>query len=253
MKTGTTLLCGFAIALLAADLPYIGEWKVNLAKSDFGQTTITLESLPGGEWQSTGFGITYKFKMDGKDYPDGMGGTAAWKAVDTKTWELVAKANGKVTETDTFKLSADGKTLTDTAKLMKVDGGSLESTTVFERISGGPSLAGKWKTKRVSGASGTMEMIASGPNGLTFKEPDMGMTCDAKLDGKDYPCTGPMLPSGFTLSMKNTPRSLEMDVKKDGKPFMKSTFTVAPDGRSMTEVGTLASGGEKIKVVFDRK
>ena len=29
---------------------------------------------------------------------------------------------------------------------------------------------------QVSGASGTMEMIASEPNGLTFKDPDMGMT-----------------------------------------------------------------------------
>ncbi len=253
MKTLPTLLCGFAIALLAADLPYIGKWKVNLAQSDFGQTTITLESLPGGEWQSTGFGITYKFKMDGMDYPDGMGGTAAWKAVDANTWEMVAKANGKVTQTDTFTLGADGRTLTDTSKLMKADGGSLEGTTVFDRVSGGSSLAGKWKTKKISGASGTMEMIASGSNGLTFKDPDMGMTCDAKLDGKDYPCTGPMLPPGFTLSLRNTPRSLEMEVKKDGKPFFKSTFTVAPDGKTMTEVGKTASGGETIKVVFDRR
>ena len=103
--------------------------KVNLAKSDFGQTTVRFESLRGGEWQTTAFGITYKFKMDGKDYPDSMGGTAAWKAVDANTWELVAKAKRKVT--DTFKLGADGKTLTDTAKQMKANGGSLESTTIY--------------------------------------------------------------------------------------------------------------------------
>ena len=117
-----------AMTLTAADLPYAGKWKVNLAKSDFGGTTMAIESLPGGEWQVTGFGITYKFKMDGHDYPDGMGGMVAWKAVDANTWQMVAKANGKVTETDNFKLSSDGKTLTDTAKQMKADGGSLEST-----------------------------------------------------------------------------------------------------------------------------
>src|ERR1035438_409290 len=71
MKTRLFLLCALVSATLAADLPYAGKWKVNLAKSDFGQTTVTYESLPGGEWQTTAFGVTYKFKMDGKEYPDG--------------------------------------------------------------------------------------------------------------------------------------------------------------------------------------
>lgn len=239
-------------AVFAASLPYAGKWKVNLEKSDFGQTAITFESLSGGEWQTTAFGVTYKFKMDGKDYPDNMGGSAAWKAVDPHTWELVAKANGRVTETDTFKLSADGKTLTDTAKQMKANGGSMESTSVYERVSGGPGLAGKWKTRKVSGAAGAMEMIASGSNGLTFHDPDMGMTCAAKLDSKDYPCTGPMLPPGFTVAMKGAGMSLDLTVKKDGKLFFHSTYTVQPDGKSMIEDGVPASGTDKFKIFFDR-
>ncbi len=252
MKTRLVLFCALVSAGIAADLPYAGKWKVNLAKSDFGQTTITLETLSGGEWQATAFGITYKFRMDGKDYPDGMGGTAAWKAVDANTWQMVAKANGRVTQTDTFKLGADGKTLTDNAKMMKPDGGSMENTSVYERVSGGPALAGKWKTKKVSGAAGVMELTASGSNGLTFKDPDMGMSCEGKLDGKDYPCSGPMLPPGFTVAMRSAGRSLDLMVKKDGKPFYKATYTVAADGKSMTEVGVPASGGDQVKIVFDR-
>jgi hypothetical protein len=241
-----------AMTLTAADLPYVGKWKVNLAKSDFGETSIAFESLAGGEWQTTAFGITYKFKMDGHDYPDGMGGTVAWKAVYANTWQMVVKANGKVTETDTFKLSSDGKTLTDTSKQMKADGGSLDSTSVYERVSGGPSIAGKWKTKKVTGASGEIEMAATGSNGLSFKDPDMGMSCDGKLDGKDYPCTGPMLPPGFTVAMTSAGHSLDLTVKKDGKPFFKSTYTVSADGKSMTEVATPTAGGDKIKIAFDR-
>jgi hypothetical protein len=252
MNIRLVLVCSIVSAGMAADLPYAGKWKMNLAKSDFGHTTVTIESLPGGEWQSTAFGVTYKFKMDGKDYPDSMGGTAAWRTVDANTWEMVAKANGKVTETDTFKLGADGKTLTDNAKQMKADGGSIESTTIYERASGGPSLAGKWKTKKVSGASGMVEMIPSGADGLVFKDPDMGMSCEAKLDGNDYPCTGPMLPPGFTVAMKNAGRALDLTVKKDGKPFFKATYTVTADGKSMTETGAPMSGGDKFKIVFDR-
>src|SRR5436305_9110342 len=145
------------MTLTAADLPYAGKWKVNLAKSDFGESTTVIETLPGGEWQVTGFGITYKFKMDGHDYPDGMGGMVAWKAVDANTWQMVAKANGKVTERDNFKLFSDGKTLTNTTKQMKADDGSLESTTGSERVSGGPPLAGTWKTKKIPDWPGTLE------------------------------------------------------------------------------------------------
>jgi hypothetical protein len=111
-----------------------------LAKSDFGQTTITYERLAGGEWQATRF-VKNKFKIDANDYPDGMGGTISWKAVDANTWETVAKANGKITATDTLKLSADGNTLTDAAKQMKPDGGSMEgppSTSGFPAVRGLP-------------------------------------------------------------------------------------------------------------------
>jgi len=236
---------------MAADLPHVGKWKTNLAKSDFGQITMTLESLPGGEWQVTAVGVTYKFKMDGADYPDGMGGTAAWRATERNTWELVGKANGKVTGTDTFRLSQDGKTLTDVSKQMKAEGGSIDSTTVYERVSGGPSLAGKWKTKKVSGGSGVMEMAASGPDGLVVKDLDMEMTCNAKLDGKDYPCIGPMMPPDFTIALKSAGRSLEVTLKNSGKPFLQGTYTVSADGKSMTETG-VSTAGDKFKLFFDR-
>jgi len=234
---------------MAADLPYVGKWKTNMAKSDFGQTTVTIESLPSGEWQSSAFGITYKFKMDGNEYPDGMGGTVAWKAVDANTWESVGKANGKVTETDRFTLSPDGKTLTDAAKQMKPDGGSIDSTAVYAREGAGKSLAGKWRTRKVSGGADVVEFAASGSNGLTFKD-ETGMSCEAKLDGKDYPCSGPMMPPGFTVAMTNAPRALDIVVKKDGKPFFQGSYTVSADGKTMTETG--AAGGDKFKIVMDR-
>ena len=246
------LLFVLTAAANAGDMPFAGKWKVNVAKSDFGQITVTIESLPGGEWQSSAFGITAKYKMDGQDYPDGMGGTVSWKVVDGNTWESVEKANGKVTETDMFKLSADGKTLTQVSKTIKADGGSIDGTTVFSRASSGTGLAGKWKTRNVSGGSGTVEYVASGSHGLIYKDLDQGMTCEAKLDGKDYPCTGPMVPPGFTVAMKRSGRTLDFTVKKDGKAFFTASATVAADGKSMTEIGAPAAGGDKFKIVYDR-
>jgi hypothetical protein len=53
--------------------------------------------------------------------------------------------------------------------------------------------------------------------------------------------------------MKNAPpRSLDITVKKDGKPFFKATYTVAADGKSMAETGGAVANTEKFKITFDR-
>jgi len=49
MKKQFVLLCALTAVAPAADLPYAGKWKMNLAKSDFGHTTFTIDSLPGGD------------------------------------------------------------------------------------------------------------------------------------------------------------------------------------------------------------
>src|SRR5262249_7431275 len=134
--------------LTAADAGYVGKWKMNPAKSDFGQSTITMEQLPSGDMKSTMDGQSYTYKLDGKEYPTPWGMTMAWKSVDANTWETVARTNGKVSETATWKLSPDGKTLTADVKRVKADGGTSDDSLVLQRISGGPGLKGKWRTKK---------------------------------------------------------------------------------------------------------
>ena len=88
----------------AADLPYAGTWKLNLAKSDFVETTVTYEQTASGHMQFTAAGQSYTFQMDGKDYPSLFGGTAAWKQTDATTWEIALKQNGKLINTTTTTL-----------------------------------------------------------------------------------------------------------------------------------------------------
>jgi len=75
----------------AADLPYAGTWKLNVAKSDFGETTVMYAKTPSGQMQFTALGQSYAFQMDGKEYPSPFGGTAAWKQIDATTWETAIK------------------------------------------------------------------------------------------------------------------------------------------------------------------
>src|SRR5262249_25682416 len=115
----------------AADAPYAGRWKMNLAKSDFGDTTVTYEKVSGGELKATMDGQSYTFKTDGRDNMTPWGMTVAWKAVDADTWEITEKTNGKVTATSKLKLSADGKMLRLDAKRVKSDGGTSDDSLSF--------------------------------------------------------------------------------------------------------------------------
>ena len=244
-----------ATTLAAQDLPYAGKWKMNPARSDFGQTTTTYEQLPSGEMQATAAGQTYKFKMDGKDYPAIFGGTASWTSLGPSSWQTVWKLNGKVLSTDTLTLSADGKTLTVRSQGTKPNGEMMDDTLVAERASGGPGLAGKWKAKNLKSSSpSVLEIAASGSDGLMFRIVDMQLTCEAKFDGKDHPCTGPTIGAGWTVMLaKQGTQGLDMTIKNNGKVMFKTSYTVSADGKTLTESSTPMGANEKTIVVYDRQ
>jgi hypothetical protein len=238
-----------------ADLPYAGKWKLNFAKSDFGETTITFTKAASGQIQFMAMGQSYSFQVDGKDYPALFGRTAAWKQIDANTWEATIKQDGKLIVTEVSRLAPDGKTLTLSSKGPKPAGGTFEETVVYERISGGPGLEGKWKTKNIKGSAPTvLELTPSGNDGLSIRIPDFQVNCEAKFDGKDYPATGPTVPPGLTIAVTKTgPRSFDMTEKKDGKEIVKLSFAVSTDGKTLTETGGAVGTNEKFKAVYERQ
>ena len=244
--------CGLGVS---SDAPYAGKWKMNVAKSDFGDATMTYEQTAAGGMKATMDGQSYTFKTDGKDNMTPWGMTAAWKAIDANTWEMTEKANGKALSTSTIKLSADGKMLAVDSKRAKADGGTSNDSMTLERVSGGPGLAGKWKTKNLKSSSpDTMSLAPKGSDGITLSMGNEGGVCDAKFDGKAYPATGPMWPSGWTCVVaRNGARGLDLTWKKDGKDMYKSMMAVSDDGKTLTETSSAAGTSEKMKIVYDRQ
>jgi hypothetical protein len=248
-------LAGAAALAQSDSLPYAGRWKLNLARSDFGSTTATYAKIGSDEMQFTMAGQSYKFKVDGKDYPSIFGRSSAWKQIDPGTWETLTKQDGTLIATDTTKLSADGKTMTVHSKGPKPTGGTFEQTTVYERVSGGPGLEGKWKTKNVQSSAPTvLALTPSGSDGLTISIPDFKINAEVKFDGNDYPATGPGMPPGLTLAIKKTgPRSFDLVEKQNGKALFNLSFEVSADGKTLTEIGGPVGVDEKFKAIYDRQ
>jgi hypothetical protein len=249
-------LIWFAVlpALFAADLPYVGKWKMDPAKSSLTGTTIAYEQLAGGKWRQTQDGASYEFKMDGVEYPDHMGDTAAWKSINPNTWQAAWKTNGRAVATDTLRLGADG-VLTITSKGTKPTGVAIDDVTTYQRVSGGPGLAGKWKSTSVKTSSPeAIEFAPFGGDGITFRSPAFEMSCNGKFDGKDYSCTGPLVSPGWTYSVtQEGPRAMTTTVKKDGKAMYRDTYTVSADGKTMTDTSSAVATGETMRIVYNRQ
>src|SRR5260370_6799189 len=230
-------VCGLGAA---ADAPYAGKWKMNVAKSNFGDTTVTYEQMSDGEMKTTADGQSYTFKTDGKDTMTPWGVTVAWKAIDGNTWELTEKTNGKVSSTSTLKLASDGKMLSLDGKRVKADGGTSDESMTFQRLSGGPGLAGKWKTKNLKTSSPEMMTLTpKDSDGLSISMVNEGGVCDAKFDGKDYAATGAVWPSRWTCRIaKNGANGFHVTWKKGGKEMDNSTLTASASGKRLTKTGS---------------
>jgi hypothetical protein len=250
------LCCGAAaVALWAADPTFIGKWKMNIAKSDFGDTSITFAQAPSGGMQMTVDGQTYNFKTDGKDYDGMFGSRMSWKTINASTWEVTNKMGDKVSSVDTYTVAADGKSMTEASKGTSPAGAPFQNVVTFQRVTGTTGIVGKWKTKAVKmSAPGMIEVVSTGGDGISFRVPDQKVVCDGHLDGKFYPCKGEVLPPNTGLTFKKTgPNSMTTDVTIGGKIMYQTTYTGSADGKTLTETGNAAGTDEKYKAVYDRQ
>jgi hypothetical protein len=138
-----------AVAQTPAE-PFIGTWKLDLAKSQFGngptpKSIIRAYSLAGDRvvLKLTGIGSDGKqllqqstFKFDGMDYaytgrPEFD--SVAARHVDTYQYETVQKKAGKVVSTSIVTISADGKMFTQVTKRLTPSGGAAVTTAVYTR------------------------------------------------------------------------------------------------------------------------
>ena len=139
--------------LLAQDNPFVGTWKLNLAKSKFepgpapkSQTRTIAAQGDGAKYtfdgvaaDGTPFSYSFTVKYDGKDYPvtgTGMPAGAdsiAIKLVGTNKAEATQKKGGKEVAKAEAEVSKDGKVSTVKIKGKTVDGKDFHSETVYDK------------------------------------------------------------------------------------------------------------------------
>ena len=148
IKSVALLLC-LAVGLWAAD-PWLGTWKLNVAKSKFDpgpppkSRTQTAEMV-GDQIRSTSESVesdgrtsksVWIGKSDGKPYPvEGStpGVAAAVKRVGANVEEMIVTMNGKPTWTSQSTLSKNGRIFKSVEEGVGAKGVRLRNVTVWEK------------------------------------------------------------------------------------------------------------------------
>ena len=146
------LALALGTSVLAQGNSSIGTWKLSLAKSKYSpgptprSTTIKIEGAGMGRVITTVDAVaadgavqhwTYSGGYDSKDTPitgnNPNGDVASRKRVSASTTETTFKKAGKVTLVNTVVVSADGKTLTVTAKGTDPQGRAVDNLQVYDK------------------------------------------------------------------------------------------------------------------------
>ena len=248
------LVAALSCATVAfAQNPFAGTWKVDYSKSHVTGDTITFSPEANGKVKFTSDNISYSFKTDGSAGTDPFGETERWTKENDNSWKQVSQV-GSQTVTDIFKVSDDGKTLTNTESGTKPNGDPINSSTSYTRVAPGKGIFGKWRSTKVSNDTpNTAQIDANGDNGIIWHIPQMKAEVNLDFNGKETTPTGPTVPKGLTLAATKTgPRSFKLIEKMNGKLLFTGRYTVSADGKTMTEYGHAPGAAAPTKVVFQK-
>jgi len=142
----------FSVALVAADNPFLGTWKLNVAKSKGTPGTMSKEETVVFESDGNGIkrtvtgvdGDGQKLDMSATIPWDGMGhkvdgpngappAMVAVKTANANTLNVTVKVNDKVVSSGRVVVSKDGKRMTSTFKGEDPKGRKVDNVELYEK------------------------------------------------------------------------------------------------------------------------
>ena len=241
-------------ALWAANDPFVGEWKLNPARSKLTDQ-MKVESVGANKYVFDFGGGSETIVVDGTDQPGNFGGTLCVTVEGPDTWKVIRKKDGRMLITATWKLSKDGNTLTDDFTGIEPNGSTFNLNYVYKRTAGSSGFAGTWEsTSETVNSVFVLQVRPYEGDGLSFIDPSEEETKNVKFDGKDYPNLGPNVAPGSASSVRRVnERTLEMTDKIDGKVMDAQQIELSSDLKTLTMTVHTVGRSEPNIFVFERQ
>jgi hypothetical protein len=237
----------------AAEIPFIGEWKLDSSKSRMPDE-MKVQSKGGNKYAFDFGGGAETIVVDGSDQP-GHGGTLlSAKAEAPDTWIVERKKDGRLLLKATWKLSKDGSTLTDYYREFESDGSTLSMDYVYQRTGGGSGFAADWQSiKETMNSPFLMQVKAFQGDGLSFITPSEQETKNVKFDGKEYPNPGPNARGASSSIRRVDERTLVITDKAHGKVTDSEEVELSADLKTLTITVHITGRDKPNVMVFERK
>jgi len=251
------IACLIAVTSRAADEPLIGKWKLNLSKSKLADQ-MTIAPVGANRYRLTfaGVGETETLVADGTNQPGVQGSTISITVEAPGNWKIERKRGGRTVLTAIWKLSDDGKTLTDTFIGNQPDGSTSRVDLVYKRAessAGTSGIPGTWETTEEKADPFEIEIRPYEGDGLSFINSGGGPANNMKLDGKEHPAAGASPSTGSATSARRLgDHSIEVTKKLKGKTIETREITVSPDLKTLTMTRRLADQRLPTILIFDR-
>jgi hypothetical protein len=173
---------------------------------------------------------------DGSPQP-GYGGTLlSVMPLAPDTWIVERRQGGRLLLRATWKLSADGQTLSDYFRGFNADGSLLSMDYVYRRSEDGAGFAAVWRSVRETlNAPFVLQVTAYEGDGLAFDNPFEQITRKLKFDGRDYPREGANAgPGAFASVRRVDARRLVITDKRNGKVTDTQEVGLSADLKTLT-------------------
>jgi hypothetical protein len=247
--------CLLTPALRAANDPFLGKWKLNPSKSRFPDE-MKVTAVGANKYAfDFGAGTPETIVADGTDQPGIRSTTLAVTVEAPDTWKVVRKKDGHTLLTATWKLSDNGTTLSDFYRQSQPDGSMLSMDYVYKRTTPGSGFAATWDSvSEKMNSPYELEIKPYEDDGLTFIISAEGSTLNVKLDGKDYPETGPdASPDSVFSGRRVNDHTLEITRKFKGQVKQTRDVELSPDLKTLTLILQRPGQDKRTVLVFDRQ
>jgi hypothetical protein len=249
------VVCLATGALSASNDPFLGEWKLNAAKSKLIDM-MKVESVAGNKYAfDFGGDSAETIAADGTDQP-GLAGTTLSVTIEAAdSWKVVRKKDGRVLLTGIWKLSKDGNTLRDDYTEFAPNGSPSSNVKyVYQRTAGTSGFAGTWEASTdAANMAMVLKVQAYEGDGLSFIN-SSGVTKSVKFDGKEYPNAGPNARAGSASTARRMNEdTLEMTDKFNGKITNTREIQLSGDRKTLTMTVHVPGRREEDVFVFERQ
>ena len=229
-------LAVFAPAAMAATAgsSFVGQWKLDSSRSRLPDE-MKVQNKSGNTYVFDFSGTLETIVVDGSDQPGVGGSLLAVKPEAPDTWIVTRKRGGLVVVRATWKLSSDGRTLTDYFRGFGPGGPMQSMDYVYQRTGGGSGFAADLQSIRETMNSPfQIQVKPFQADGVSFVNHTTQITKNMTFDGKDHPVEGANAPAGASASIRQVdPRNLVITDKFNG------TVTITEDVGLSSDLNTL--------------